>query len=66
MIDTRKLNAKDYLITKEQVAEFIAKKPETSANEFANLLNGNTFELENLKGFINEVTFETVINKQEM
>jgi hypothetical protein len=60
-IDTRKLNANDYLVTKEQVARFIKDRPSLSANEFAKIMNGDQSIIKDLKEFINETTFETVI-----
>ena len=61
MIDTTKLHKNDYLITKDQVAKFISDRPDMSANAFANLLNGGKFEIDNLKNFINQDTFSTII-----
>jgi len=60
-IDTRKLNANEYLITKEQVARFIKDRPSLSANEFAKIINGDQSIIKDLKEFINEDTFKTVI-----
>ena len=60
-IDTRKLNANQYLITKEQVARFIKDRPSLSANEFAKIINGDQSIIKDLKEFINEDTFKTVI-----
>ena len=60
-IDTRKLNANEYLITKEQVARFIKDRPSLSASEFAKIINGDQSIIKDLKEFINEDTFKTVI-----
>ena len=61
MIDTTKLHKNDYLVTKEQVARFIKDRPSLSANEFAKIMNGDQSIIKDLKEFINETTFETVI-----
>ena len=61
LIDTRKLNANDYLVTKDQVARFIKDRPTLSAREFAKILNGDQSVIKDLKVFINDDTFETVI-----